>query len=55
MQNVPLRQDADPSGYYSEDSKFDSVSITLVSASKASVIREGRSQEQEGTFDHHLN
>ena len=55
MQNFPWRQDADQSGYYSEDSELDSVSVTSVSASKASITREEQNREQEGTFDHRLN
>ena len=50
-----MRQDGDKSRYYSEDREFDSASMTLVSAFKASTIREGQNQEQEGTFDHCLN
>ena len=45
MQNFPWRQDADQLGYYSEDSKLDSVSLTSVSTSKASITREGQNQE----------
>ena len=54
-QNVPWRQDADQSGYYSEDSELDSVSITLVSVSEASTIRGEQKREQDMTFDHCLN
>ena len=31
------------------------VSVMSVSTSEASITREGQNQEQEGTFDHHLN
>ena len=55
MWNSGWRPDADQSGYYSEDSKFDSVFVTLVTTSKASTTREGWNREQEGTFAHHLN
>ena len=55
MWNFPWRQDADQSGYYSEDSELDSVSVTSVSTSEASIIREAQNQEQEGTFYRHLN
>ena len=41
MQNYGQRQDAGQSGYYSEDSKFDSVSVTSVSTSEVSTAREG--------------
>ena len=54
-QNVPWRQDADQSGYYSENSELDSASITSVPVFKASTTREGQNREPEGTFDHHLN
>ena len=54
MWNSRWRQDADQSGYYSEESKFDSVSVTSVT-SKASTTREGQNREQKGTFVHHLN
>ena len=54
-QNSGWRQDVDQSGYYSEDSEFDSVSMTSVTTSKASTAREGQNREQEGTFDCHLN
>ena len=54
-QNFPWRQDADQSGYYSEDSELDSASITSVSTSEASTTREGQKREPEGTFDCHLN
>ena len=55
MQNSGRRQDADQSGYYSEDSDLDSVSVTLATTSKASTTREGWNREQEGTFVRHLN
>ena len=55
VQNFRWRQDADQSWYYSEENKFDSVSVTLVTTSKASTAREGQNREQEGTFNHHLN
>ena len=55
MQNSRWGQDGGQSGYYSEDSKFDSVSVTLVSTSEVRTAREGQNKEQEGTFDHHLN
>ena len=55
MQNSGWRQETDQSGYYSEDSEFDSVSVTLVTTSEASTAREGWNREQEGTFDYHLN
>ena len=55
MQNFPWRQDADQLGYYSEDSELDSVSVTSLSASEASITREGQTWEQEGNFDRHLN
>ena len=54
-QNVPRRQDADQSGYYSEDSELDSPSVTSASVSGANTAREEQSREQDGTFDHHLN
>ena len=54
-QNFPWRQDADQSGYYSEDSELESASITSVSVSEASTTREGQNREPEGTCDHHLN
>ena len=38
MQNSGWRQDADQSGYYSEDSEFDSVSITSVSTSEPVLL-----------------
>ena len=41
MQNSGQRQDACQSQYYSDDSEFDSVSVTLVSTSKVSTAREG--------------
>ena len=44
--------DAGQSGYYSEDSNFDSVSMTSVATSEASVTRE---RQTEGTFDRHIN
>ena len=50
-----MRQDADQSGYYSEDTELDSASITSVSVSEASTAREEQNKEQDGTFDHHLN
>ena len=50
-----MEKDADQSGYYSEDSEFNSVSMTLVTTSEASTAREGWNREQEGTFDCHLN
>ena len=53
--NFPWRQDADQSGDYSEDSELDSASVTMVSASEASPIREGQNREQEGTFEYRLN
>ena len=53
--NVLRRQDADQSGYYSEDSELDSASITLVSVSEAGTAREEQNREQEGTFDRNLN
>ena len=53
--NSRWRQDTDQSGYYSEDSKFDSVSVTSATSSEASITREGQNREQEGTFDCHLN
>ena len=48
-------EDADQSGYYSEDSELDSASVTLVSVSEASTAREEQDREQDGTFDRHLN
>ena len=54
-QNFVWRQDAAQSGYYSEDSELDSVSLTLANTSKASTAREGKDRKQEGTFNHHLN
>ena len=50
-----MEHGADQSGYYSEDSEFDSVSMTLVTTSEASTAREGWNREQEGTFDCQLN
>ena len=55
MQNSRWRPDTGQSGYYSEDSEFNSVSVTLVSTSKVSTPGEGRNRVQEGTFDHCLN
>ena len=55
MWNFPQSQDADQSGYYSEDSELDSASVTSVSASEASTTRKGQNWEPERTFDHHLN
>ena len=55
MQNSGWRQDAGQSGYYSEDSKFDSVSVTLVSTSEVSTAVERQNRVQEGTFDCCLN
>ena len=40
MWNSRQRQDADQSWYYSEDSKFDSVSVTLVSTLEVSTAGE---------------
>ena len=54
-QNVPQRQDADQSGYYSEGSELDSASVTLGSISEVSTAREEQNRKQDGTFDHHLN
>ena len=48
-------QDADQSGYCSEDSEFNSISLTLVTASEANTAREEQNREQEGTFDCCLN
>ena len=53
--NVPWRQDAEWSRYYSEDSELDSASVTLVSVSKASTTREEQNRELEGTLDCCLN
>ena len=44
--------DAGQSGYYSEDSNFDLVSMTSVTTSEASATRE---RQTEGTFDRHIN
>ena len=55
MQNSRYRKDTDQSGYYSEDSEFDSVSVTSVSTSEASTAREQQNREQEGNFNQHLN
>ena len=55
MQNSRWRQDADQSGYYSKESNFDSVSVTLVTTSEASTARKEWNREQEGTFDCRLN
>ena len=41
MRNSGWRQDAGQSGHYSEDSKLDSVSVTLVSISEDSTAGEG--------------
>ena len=40
MQNSRQRQDAGQSGYYSEDSELNSVSVTLVSTSEVSNAEE---------------
>ena len=53
--NSRQRQDVDQSGYYSEDSEFNSVSMTLVTTSEAGTARKGQNREQEGTFNHCLN
>ena len=55
MQNSRWRQDAGQSGYYSEDSKFNSASVTSVSTSEVSTAGEGQNRVQEGTFNLHLN
>ena len=55
MQNSGWRQDADQCGYYTEESEFNSVSMTSVTTSGASTAREGWNREQEGTFDYCLN
>ena len=55
IQNFRWRQDADQSGYYSEDSELDSISVTSVSISKVNTAQEGWDRVQEGTFDHHPN
>ena len=44
--------DAGQSGYYSEDSDFDLVSMTSVTTSKASVTRK---RQTEGIFNRHIN
>ena len=44
--------DAGQSGYYSEDSNFNSVSMTSIAISEASATR-GR--QTKGTFDRHIN
>ena len=54
VQNSGWRQDAGQSRYYSEESEFNSLSVTSVT-SKASTAREGQNRAQEGTIDHHLN
>ena len=53
--NSGQRQGIDQSGYYSEDSEFNSVSMTSVTTSKASTARKGWNRDQQGTFDHRLN
>ena len=44
--------DAGQSGYYSDDSDFDSVSMTSIATSEASATRD---RQTEGTFDRHIN
>ena len=44
--------DAGQSGYYSEDSDFDSVSMTSITTSEASATWK---RQTEGTFDRHIN
>ena len=44
--------DAGWSGYYSEDSDFNLVSMTSVATSETSATRE---KQTEGTFDRHIN
>ena len=46
--NSGWRQDADQFGYFSEDSEFNSVSMTSVTTSESSTAREGQNREQEG-------
>ena len=48
------RQESDTgqSGYYSENSNFDSVSMMSIATSEASATRE---RQTEGTFDRHIN
>ena len=53
--NVSWRQGADQSGYYSEDSELDSVSVTSMLASEASTNNGQQDKEQDGTFGHCLN
>ena len=53
--NVSWRQGTDQSGYYSDDSELDSVSVTLVSTSEASTNKGQQDREQDGTLDCHLN
>ena len=53
--NASQRQITDQSGYYSEDSELDSVSITSVLVSEASTNKGHGDKEQDGTFDCHLN
>ena len=55
MQNFPWRQDTDQLGYYSEDRELGSAHVTSVSASEASITKEGQNREQEGIFDCRLN
>ena len=49
---LPWDRDTSQSGYYSEDSDFDSVSMTSVTASGASTPME---RQTRGTFDRHIN
>ena len=39
--NAGWRQDADQSGYYSENSELDSISVTSVSTSEVNTAQEG--------------
>ena len=49
---LPWDRDTSQSGYYSEDSDLDSVSMTSVTASGASTPME---RQTRGTFDRHIN
>ena len=49
---LPWDRDTSQSGYYSEDSDFDSISMTSATSSGASTPME---RQTRGTFDRHIN
>ena len=49
---IPWDRDTSQSGYYSEDSDFDSISMTSVTTSGASTPME---RQTKGTFDRCIN